>query len=285
MKRAAFTLIELLVVVTIIILLVAILMPALSRARALTRCALCQHNLHQIGQAFHAAAGVDRPGQGARPTYPSGGAWPGVPMNALGDQRIYQCPERPVGASSLGDYQLYVHHVDAYINLEEGPYCQVTETGDYTRYAFEEYTSPDWNDVVFHVSAGPPRTLTLMPWFDGRSHTARWDSLRVRGEDVPGWEDIRQVPLYTKILLGGAATNYGINAKIHHYEVSPDTVVVLDYDRLVANNGEDMPELLGASARHLGRLNVLKADESVVRMGPSELDPDLSDDIADLWSP
>jgi len=48
-----FTLVELLVVVAIIALLVAILMPTLSRATELARRAVCASSLHGLGQAWH----------------------------------------------------------------------------------------------------------------------------------------------------------------------------------------------------------------------------------------
>ena len=48
-----FTLIELLVVVAIIALLVAILVPALNRAREEAKKVVCLSNLHQIGVAVH----------------------------------------------------------------------------------------------------------------------------------------------------------------------------------------------------------------------------------------
>lgn len=47
-----FTLIEVLVVVSVIALLVAILLPALARARKLARDTMCQSNLHSIGQGI-----------------------------------------------------------------------------------------------------------------------------------------------------------------------------------------------------------------------------------------
>ncbi len=51
-KRRGFTLVELLVVIAIIALLMAILMPALNRARELGRRAVCMGNLKQLALAW-----------------------------------------------------------------------------------------------------------------------------------------------------------------------------------------------------------------------------------------
>lgn len=52
MKIKAFTLIELLVVISIIALLIAILMPALRRAKEQGICSLCLHNLKNLSMAW-----------------------------------------------------------------------------------------------------------------------------------------------------------------------------------------------------------------------------------------
>ena len=72
MKQRAFTLIELLVVISIIALLIAILLPALSSARKSAVDISCANNLHQFGIAF-ATFAVDNKGE-----YPEGvdpGKW------------------------------------------------------------------------------------------------------------------------------------------------------------------------------------------------------------------
>ena len=78
-RAAAFTLVELLVVIGIIALLIAILLPTLSRARQIAQRTQCAAKLHQIGIAFQVHAAIH---QGY---YPLAGYLPGCGPRALDD--------------------------------------------------------------------------------------------------------------------------------------------------------------------------------------------------------
>lgn len=107
--RCAFTLIELLVVVSIIALLIAILLPALSKARESAKTVVCQSNLGSIGKA-QLAYTIDSDGQYTMSTewvwgknvYPDGTTAPTGP-GGLGHQ-LDPTIERNITDGTLYDY-------------------------------------------------------------------------------------------------------------------------------------------------------------------------------------
>ena len=100
--KKGFTLIELLVVIAIIALLLAILMPALRRAKEQAKGARCLANLKQIGLAAHMYANDY---DNKVPRDETDGYWPVLFMPFVGesqdwtdvyyDVKIYNCPSYP----------------------------------------------------------------------------------------------------------------------------------------------------------------------------------------------
>ena len=111
--RRAFTLIELLVVVSIIALLIAILLPALSKARESAKTVVCQSNIRSIGQAEHAYA-PDHDGQftmstewvwGKPGVYPDGTA---IPANYQLDPTVEKNIEQGTLFAYHGNLEAFV---------------------------------------------------------------------------------------------------------------------------------------------------------------------------------
>jgi prepilin-type N-terminal cleavage/methylation domain-containing protein len=149
----AFTLIELLVVVAIISLLVSILLPTLSSARAQARRTVCASNLRQLALATHMYATE------ARGPFPPCGWW-NEPQDAitywwgqvtfdkvdhkvsplyrymrsaLKEDSVYECPDQ-----SWGTYKPQP------MSLDE----QVTSTYGYNGYYLTPAATPGWSSTI-----------------------------------------------------------------------------------------------------------------------------------------
>ena len=287
MKRSAFTLIELLVVVAVIALLAVLLTPTFEFASHMARRVQCESNLHQIGSAFSMAQNMNS--RQGKPMYPTVYEWPKIPQVVVETGAIFICPEdstpieekRKETGSDLEDYALFLRSEGEgiYINFKTDdarPYRLVFDRGDYWEFWFEDGRLKDIDhgvDFVFHVS----KTMPHVAEFQDVSHnTPRITSLVFQKKVVPGWENLSVNAKGDDIVMGGSGLpcDYGLNSSVASRDsVAPDTIIVLDYDTAIANNGEDMSETLEAAARHMGESNVLYGDGSITSKKPIELDP------------
>src|SRR4051794_18756912 len=99
-RRRAFTLVELLVVVGIIALLLGLLLPAMSGARAQARMLRCMTNLRSLGQGMAAYVGEfsQYPLGDTSPADGGNALWPVAlyeRLGGIGAADIWLCPERP----------------------------------------------------------------------------------------------------------------------------------------------------------------------------------------------
>ncbi|MCP4378637.1 MAG: type II secretion system protein [bacterium] len=287
--QKAFTLTELLVVIAIIALLAVLMIPTVSTIRDRALQIQCESNLHQIYAAFPAAQG--RSVRRGKSFYPDIYEWPEIPQIAITNTTIFICPadlrpeeEEEDNSGNMEDYALFLREENGgiYINFQPTdarPYRLVFDRGSYWEFWFEEGgckdidLGVDFVDFVFHVSKSKPHTAVFQ---DVEHSTPRVTALVYKKQVVPGWENLSNNAKYDEITMSasGLPSDYALNASVASRDnVAPDTILMLDYNRSTANNGEDMDEHLAAAARHMGKLNVIRADGSITTMGPGELNP------------
>ncbi len=138
-SRIGFSLIELLVVISIIALLIALLLPAIKRAREAARLVQCLSNVRQIGISFHAYAADNKnraPGYMEPPMSTLGGAftawlrnesdWPAQVFGATSSRhKAYITDQGFIGGNSARDNNPAVGSANP---RKVNPYLQHAET-------------------------------------------------------------------------------------------------------------------------------------------------------------
>jgi prepilin-type N-terminal cleavage/methylation domain-containing protein/prepilin-type processing-associated H-X9-DG protein len=263
-KRSAFTLIELLVVIAIIALLMAVLLPALSRVRKHARAMICQGHLRQWGMAW-ATYAEDH--QGRFPASFSGfdGVWllrgafltgkdPNAPQDSFHHfrtQDIACCPmaTKPLATGNKGTFLL-----SGTAGVPGGTIRSFF--GSYSVFGTVGSAFAAWE------------IATPAPAFQGSYGLNQW---LFRGFHTPGSPSF-------------GALRYGVDLDVLSLRGRADIPVLLDATLPLSSPGDRDPPLAASSDgggrtgvlpfcinRHNGSVNGLFLDWSVRKVGLKEL--------------
>jgi prepilin-type processing-associated H-X9-DG protein/prepilin-type N-terminal cleavage/methylation domain-containing protein len=152
LSRAAFTLVELLVVIGIIAILIAMLLPALMRARAAAIDVACKSNLRQIGIMMYAYASDNN------------ACLPGIVFNRSGDPIDYANPTHPAN---------WKQRLDPSITDSPEIYECPAETGC-VEPPFQKTPAKYYAMNMYLVRIPDPE-----PWTTGSSHDNYWKNKRL----------------------------------------------------------------------------------------------------------
>jgi len=290
------TLVELLVVIGVLAVLVSILVPSVGRSRALARAAVCRSNLHQLWTTLHAGSDL---------AWPEAMGWVGFAHDRVG-KGVLRCPEddREIGpGGSLDDYYIYhwhllTHHIYAPITEAIQPDAPLG-SGVFIQMRAER---PAENVTEIYIEGGGAIRVTLgSPTVIEGIYTFGMGAYRPWGESQH-WVVERAGESYEKRMhllgtdnlegpieperleIGGAAASYGMNNQVPTVGGTGGQLLLLDYERTVADvdgqgaSDDILSETL--APRHLGRCNALRVDGGCEPLRPWELEAD-----APLWRP
>ncbi|MGE4286333.1 MAG: type II secretion system protein [Phycisphaerae bacterium] len=148
MKRKAFTLIELLVVISIIAMLMAVLMPALGKARKMAKDVVCKTNLHSWGYSveMYLHDYKDSFWQGFNDFSPANGNWWLDALRVYFDDidKVRVCPMAPTPITETNSKQ--PPFLGWGIFGEEGYSDFAGATGDWGSYCSNGWIENKWKE-------------------------------------------------------------------------------------------------------------------------------------------
>jgi prepilin-type N-terminal cleavage/methylation domain-containing protein len=322
--RGAFTLAELMVVISIIALLAAMLVPTFSQVFHQARRVLCANKLEKIGQAYHgynAKAQID-----ANADRVTASSWTGQVLNWMGDSgEILICPESdpktvaggPITMDELQTLVLLSHGHNRWTNvMEDTEYtlgCGLPEdwpvgiqnrsmhwevlakSSSSFKIALEDSwqdNPPDrpYKDLVLQfdfVKEGV--RVTYLSEGTGSFHYALKYAngdviLEGMGEGVNG-KNFGMSALIQSLYK----TSYGMSSVADRIHGPKNVVLVLDYEKAVADCAGDEPgDLMDwqtlVAPRHRGKVNVLLESGAVKTFYPTQIDPTTPEGLK-RWQP
>lgn len=299
--RPGFTLVELLVVVAGLVMLVALLMPAVQAAREAARRAQCANNLHQIGVAFNQAWAQD--GGSLRSFRVS--AWTTALLpNLSKTAKTYVCPSSIVKDPSRPEDESPTLVLTRYpggtksIPCVPGPHCTV-KSGVYGSASYDllfefDDSGGDWNDGVLRFEEVGPGTMRITCVENDRGPSSAGGGsfssvvvgpdgttvLTVGPYDMPGASGLCR--------CGVGRCDYGMNNRAAAFQGDGNKILIVEYGKMVADVvGPDAADIWPdwVAPRHFGLVNLLRYDGSVGTATEAQIDPRIRQLHDEHWKP
>ncbi len=274
-----FTLVEMLVVMAVIGLLVTVVAPSLVRARELGFSTTCKSNLHQLWAAIQVSGTRDDSVRLAAPE-----VWVGT-VRDRGAGGVLRCPKDQFleEGADLADVAVVQYHYKKEYHgggneevweypmedmLAGLPLFQLTVTRpssdvmvfNWANHSILQVTIG--SEIELRSLMGPERGACISEMF-----------VEYRGEPVMRLTGENYARLDPPYYLQGEEVSYAMNARAGPLPSRPDQLLLVEYEKTVAREDDDLEKWLG-TGRHFGnQVNVIRVDGRCRTVEDGDLKP------------